>query len=68
MTNQEDHCWHVEELAIVKMVNPSNWPVICCNCGLQAHAKMKREVVPGHGPFAQMDQLVYPKPNTCFTR
>jgi hypothetical protein len=68
MEPKDDHCWHVEELAIVKMVNPSLWPIVCCWCGARANAAMRRNTLPGHGEYARIDQLVYPPRNTCYPK
>lgn len=68
MAAQEDHCWHVEELAIVKMLNPTLYPIVCCWCGARASAGIQRKIFPGHGNYARADQLAYPARNPCYPK
>ena len=66
----DNHCWHVEDLeTIIKIQPPPElYPLICCQCGVKHSALMRRQTLPGHGPFVRLEQLIYPKQQACFPK
>ena len=66
----DDHCFHVEDLETINKIHPPPevFPIICCHCGLKTTAVMQRQTMPGHGPFVRLNQLVYPKRQSCYPK